>query len=40
MNHWGKLLFKWTYWNMLLPGRPLPLPHEMVMAGKYTGLSR
>ncbi len=34
LNHWGKLMFKWTYWNMLLRGRPLPLPHEMVMAGK------
>jgi len=35
LNHWGKLMFKWTYWNVLLRGRPLPLPHEMVMAGKY-----
>jgi sulfide:quinone oxidoreductase len=25
INHWGKLLFRWVYWNMLLPGR-LPLP--------------
>ncbi len=24
-NHWGKLMFKWTYWNVLLPGRELPL---------------
>ena len=34
MNHWGKMMFKWTYWNMLLRGKPLPLPHEMLMAGK------
>ncbi len=34
MNHWGKLMFKWVYWNILLPGKPLPLPHEMLMAGK------
>ncbi|NND75674.1 MAG: NAD(P)/FAD-dependent oxidoreductase, partial [Ilumatobacter sp.] len=34
MNHWGKLMFKWTYWNMLLPGRELPLPADMTMAGK------
>ncbi len=33
-NHWGKLMFKWTYWNMLLPGRDLPLPADMTMAGK------
>ena len=25
INHWGKLLFRWVYWNMLLPDR-LPLP--------------
>ena len=25
-NHWGKLAFRWLYWNVLLPGRPLPLP--------------
>jgi sulfide:quinone oxidoreductase len=34
MNHWGKLLFRWTYWNVLLPARPLPLPAQMLMAGK------
>jgi sulfide:quinone oxidoreductase len=34
MNHWGKLMFKWTYWNMLLPGRELPVPTLMSMAGK------
>ncbi len=33
-NHWGKLMFKWTYWNVLLPGRELPLPALMSMAGK------
>ena len=25
LNHWGKLAFRWIYWNMLLPGRDLPL---------------
>ena len=34
MNHYGKLMFKWIYWNALLPGRPLPLPALMSMAGK------
>jgi len=33
-NHWGKMMFKWTYWNVLLPGRELPLPSAMSMAGK------
>jgi sulfide:quinone oxidoreductase len=33
-NHLGKLAFRWIYWNVLLPGRPLPLPAEMSMAGK------
>jgi len=35
-NHWGKLMFKWTYWNVLLPGRELPLPAQMSMMGKMT----
>ncbi len=34
MNHWGKLLFRWMYWNLLLPGKELPLPALMSMAGK------
>jgi sulfide:quinone oxidoreductase len=33
-NHWGKMMFKWTYWNVLLPGRDVPLPSAMSMAGK------
>jgi sulfide:quinone oxidoreductase len=35
-NHWGKLAFRWMYWNVLLPGRPLPLSPEMSMTGKET----
>ena len=34
VNHFGKLMFKWVYWNALLPGRELPLPVLMSMAGK------
>ncbi len=26
VNHWGKILFKWVYWNMLLPGRLAHVP--------------
>jgi sulfide:quinone oxidoreductase len=33
-NHWGKLAFRWMYWHALLPGRPIPLPAHMSMAGK------
>ena len=36
MNHWGKMMFKWIYWNMLIKGKELPLPHEMLMAGKIS----
>jgi len=34
-NHWGKVSFRWMYWNLLLPGRPIPLPSRMTMAGKH-----
>jgi len=33
-NHWGKMMFRWIYWNILLRGRELPLPAEMMLAGK------
>lgn len=35
-NHWGKLAFKWAYWNVLLAGEDLPLDHRMLMAGKWS----
>ncbi len=34
-NHWGKLAFQPMYWHVLLPGRPIPLPVHMSMAGKH-----
>ena len=37
MNHWGKVMFRWMYWNIMLPGKELPLPALMSMAGKDTG---
>jgi sulfide:quinone oxidoreductase len=33
-NHLGKLAFRHIYWNVLLPGHPIPLPAHMSMAGK------
>ena len=35
MNHWGKVMFRWMYWNILLKGQELPLPARMSMAGKW-----
>lgn len=35
INHWGKLMFRWMYWNLLLKGQELPLPATMSMAGKW-----
>lgn len=35
-NHLGKLAFRHIYWNVLLPGHPVPLPTHMSMAGKHT----
>jgi len=37
INHWGKMMFRWTYWNVLLKGKDLPLPAAMAMAGKEAG---
>jgi sulfide:quinone oxidoreductase len=34
INHWGKLAFRWVYWNMLLKGRPLPISPQMSLRGK------
>jgi sulfide:quinone oxidoreductase len=34
VNHWGKLMFKWMYWHLLLPGKDIPVPAHMSMAGK------
>ncbi len=35
INHWGKLAFRWIYWNMLLKAVPMPgVSHRMSRAGK------
>lgn len=34
VNHWGKLMFRWIYWNILLKGHSMPVPVQMSMAGK------
>lgn len=35
-NHFGKLMFKWVYWHMLLTGKKLPVSSHMSMVGKVT----
>ncbi|MFG1690619.1 NAD(P)/FAD-dependent oxidoreductase [Gemmatimonadota bacterium] len=36
MNHWGKMGFRWVYWNLLLSGEELPgIEPQMSMAGKW-----
>lgn len=35
VNHWGKMMFRWMYWNLLLKGKELPIPAQMSMAGKW-----
>lgn len=34
MNHYGKVMFRWMYWNFLLKGIELPIESQMSMAGK------
>lgn len=34
LNHYGKLLFRWVYWHILLRGKEMPIDTEMTMAGK------
>ncbi|MHB8141759.1 MAG: NAD(P)/FAD-dependent oxidoreductase [Vulcanimicrobiaceae bacterium] len=34
MNHYGKLAFRWMYWNVLIRGAELPIDSKMSMAGK------
>ncbi|MFZ1706071.1 MAG: FAD/NAD(P)-binding oxidoreductase [Saprospiraceae bacterium] len=35
LNHWGKLAFRWVYWNLLLKARPIPfVSAKMSLKGK------
>jgi sulfide:quinone oxidoreductase len=34
LNYWGKMMFKWVYWNMMLKGVELPLEDQLTLAGK------
>lgn len=34
LNHMGKLMFRWAYWNILLKGKETPIGPEMSLKGK------
>ncbi len=34
INHYGKVMFRWIYWHILLRGKELPVEPLMTMAGK------
>lgn len=34
INHYGKVMFRWMYWHILLRGKELPIDPLMTMAGK------
>lgn len=34
INHYGKVMFRWIYWHILLKGKELPVEPLMTMAGK------
>lgn len=34
MNHYGKLIFRWIYWHILLKGKEMPIDSKMDLAGK------
>ena len=38
-NHWGKMMFKWVYWNLLMKGLELPLEAQFNIAGKLRKLA-
>jgi sulfide:quinone oxidoreductase len=33
-NHWGKMMFRWVYWNLMMKGLDFPLEPQMNIAGK------
>ncbi len=34
INHYGKIMFRWIYWHILLKGKAMPIEPHMTMAGK------
>lgn len=40
INYWGKLMFKWVYYNLMMKGHELPFEPNMYLEGKDTSLLR
>lgn len=40
INYWGKIMFKWIYFDLMLKGHELPLEPQMFMAGKMRHLAK
>jgi len=34
INHYGKIMFRWIYWHILLKGKEMPIEADMTFAGK------
>lgn len=34
INHYGKVMFRWMYWHLIIKGKELPIEAHMSMAGK------
>ena len=34
INHYGKIMFRWIYWHILLKGKEMPIEAKMTFAGK------
>ncbi len=34
VNHYGKIMFRWVYWHILLKGKEMPIEADMTFAGK------
>ncbi|MCK5338599.1 MAG: NAD(P)/FAD-dependent oxidoreductase [Bacteroidales bacterium] len=34
VNHYGKIMFRWIYWHILLKGKEMPIEADMTFAGK------
>ena len=34
VNHYGKIMFRWIYWHILLKGKEMPIEPLMTMSGK------
>jgi sulfide:quinone oxidoreductase len=38
INHYGKMIFRWIYWHVLLRGKEMPIEAHMTMAGKKNNI--